>query len=339
MKVRAPWRKKNYRPLSFSKGFGWRATPDGKLNLSLGRGRLGIALSMPKVLDSATGEEAPPELWGEVQLCWDQDNRRWSLRISCKTTREVASGPGVGAVDEGIINSMALATWVDERTVDVSIINGREERAGKCLRNKSTGALQAKIDHTKNGSRRHRRLVRANKRVKGKARGLLRDFDHQVARKAAEHVISHETSRLVYGDVRGIEQKTKKRRSAGCRQRQRLSQWSRGRQERYVDEKTGLEGEHLGEDGSTKTCPACGARNRPYTPIGPDAVIRTTYLRAVERWSPHQRSAHSKVQRRKARALSSASNRATLEPAPERKATEAKSSTGSQEPGQLAVVA
>ncbi|MHB8294568.1 MAG: hypothetical protein ACYDH5_08065 [Acidimicrobiales bacterium] len=37
-KVRAPWRKKNYRPLSFSKGFGWRISK-GQLHLSLGRGR------------------------------------------------------------------------------------------------------------------------------------------------------------------------------------------------------------------------------------------------------------------------------------------------------------
>jgi hypothetical protein len=32
MKVRTPWRKKNYRPLSFTKGYGWRVS-DGKLHL------------------------------------------------------------------------------------------------------------------------------------------------------------------------------------------------------------------------------------------------------------------------------------------------------------------
>ncbi|MDA8400314.1 MAG: hypothetical protein M0008_09785 [Actinomycetota bacterium] len=42
MRVRSPWRKKNYRPLSFSKHFGWRVRSDNKLNLSLGRGRLRV---------------------------------------------------------------------------------------------------------------------------------------------------------------------------------------------------------------------------------------------------------------------------------------------------------
>ena len=31
-----------------------------------------IDLSIPTVLDSATGEEVDPGLWGEIQLCWDR---------------------------------------------------------------------------------------------------------------------------------------------------------------------------------------------------------------------------------------------------------------------------
>lgn len=127
MKVRSPWRKKNYRPLSFSKGYGWRVSK-GQLRLSLGKGRPRIDLPVPAVLDSATGEEVAPEFWGEIQLCWDPDNRRFSLHIPYSTPGEVSAGEAVAAIDEGIINSMALATWVDDKTVDVTIINGREGR-------------------------------------------------------------------------------------------------------------------------------------------------------------------------------------------------------------------
>ena len=70
MKVRSPWRKKNYRPLSFSKGYGWRISKD-QLHLSLGRGRPRIDLPVPEVTDSTTNETVSPELWGEIQLCWD----------------------------------------------------------------------------------------------------------------------------------------------------------------------------------------------------------------------------------------------------------------------------
>ncbi|MHB8289342.1 MAG: hypothetical protein ACYDEY_08930 [Acidimicrobiales bacterium] len=48
MRVRSPWRKKNYRPLSFSKGYGWRIRPDNKLNLSLGLGRPGTRVGIAK---------------------------------------------------------------------------------------------------------------------------------------------------------------------------------------------------------------------------------------------------------------------------------------------------
>ena len=372
MAVRAPWRKKNYRPLSFTKGYGWRIKDD-RLNLSLGRGRPGISLPLPTVYDSTTNEQVSPELWCEMQLCWDIDARRWSLHIPYTTNREMSAGDGVTAIDEGIINSMALATWVDKKTIDVTIINGKEGRAIKRLRNKSVGRLQHKLSKAKNGSKHHRRLMLAKKKINAKANKALKDFDHQVARKAANHVVTHSSGRLVYGDPRGIEQKTKQNKSAGRHQRQRLSQWSRGRQEHYTNEKTGLEGEHLNEAGSTKTCPACGARNRPtgrdyrcknpncgfichrdavgainilqkalhgtYVPIGPDVTIRVTYLRAVERWSEDQRKAYRKVERRKARALSSAQNRAPTGEIPASKQTQAQSLTSPLGPDSLVAVA
>ncbi len=344
MKVRSLWRKKNYRPLSFLKHFGWRVRSDNKLNLSLGRGRPGIVLGLPAITDSVTGEPVSPELWGEIQLCWDQDNRQFSLHIPYISRCIFSTGEAVTAIDEGIINPMALATWVDEQTIDVTIINGREARAIKRQRNKATGRLQSKMSKTKNGSRKHR-LVAATKRTKGKTRLQLRDFDHQVTRKAANHVIAHKTGRLVAGDVRGIEQKTKQKRRMGRHGRQQLSQWSRGVQERYLAEKTGLDIDCLNESGSTKTCPACGARNWPsgrdyrckvcnftchrdavgainilqeaihgdYVPIGADVVIRVTYLRDEKRWSPVQRNAHRMVQCRKAITPSSAKNQASAE--------------------------
>ena len=148
----------DYRPLSFSKGYGWRVKND-RLNLSLGRGRPGLSLPLPVVIDSATATELEPTIWGEIQLCWDIDKRRWSLHVPYNTKRQQSSGENVTGVDEGIINPMALATWVDEHNIDVTIINGKEGRAIKRLRNKSVASIQQKISRTKNGSRHHRRLV------------------------------------------------------------------------------------------------------------------------------------------------------------------------------------
>ncbi len=367
IKVRSPWRKKNCRPLSFSKHFGRRVRSDNKLNLSLGRAIPGIVLGLPAITDSVTGELVSPELWGEIQLCWDQDNRQFSLHIPYSSRRMFSAGKAVTAIDEGIINPMALATWVDGQTINVTIINGREARAIKRQRNKATGRLQSKMSKTKNGSRKHR-LVAATKRTKGKTRLQLRDFDHQVARKAANHVIAHKTGRLVAGDVRGIEYKTKQKRRMG---RQQLSQFSRGTQVLYLAEKTGLDIEHLNESGSTKTCPVCAARNCPsgrdhrckvckftchrdalgainilqeaihgsYVPIGADVVIRVTYLRDALRWSPVQCNTHRMVQCRKAITLGSAKNQASAGETLSSKAKLAISSTSSLERVPLAAVA
>ncbi|MHB8296760.1 MAG: hypothetical protein ACYDH5_19540, partial [Acidimicrobiales bacterium] len=78
-----------------------------------------------------------------------------------------------------------------------------------------------------------------------------------------------------------------------------------------------------------------------YVPIDPETNIRVTYLRAVERWSPGQRKAHRKVQRRKARALGSAQNRASTGETQPCKPKLANSSTSPDpsRPGPLAAVA
>ncbi|WP_082058591.1 zinc ribbon domain-containing protein [Acidithrix ferrooxidans] len=129
--------------------------------------------------------------------------------------------------------------------------------------------------------------------------------------------------------------------------RQQLSQWSRGPQEQYLNEKTNLEIQPLNESYSSQTCPACLRRKRPSgrhyrcespicgfschrdalgainilqkaiyaecSPIGLDTTILVTYLRAEKHWSLNQRKTHQKVQCPKARARSSAQNRALSE--------------------------
>ncbi|MHB1640585.1 MAG: zinc ribbon domain-containing protein [Candidatus Dormibacteria bacterium] len=288
-----------------------------------------------------------------------------------ETVREESEGTNLIAIDEGIINPMALASWVGERTIEVTVINGREARAVKRRRNKGVGAIQKRLSRMKDGSKRHRRLVAAKKRIKAKATGQLRDFDHQVASRVANFAICHQALRMVAGDVRGIERNTKQRQSAGRHLRQQLSQWSRGTHERYLAEQAGREIEHVNEAGSTKTCPKCLRSNRPwgrhyrcqgcgftchrdavgatnilqkaihgeYLSIGPDTEIRVTYLRAVERWSKEQRQAHRLVQCRQARALSRAPNRALPQATAVSERVPATPSTGASASGHLAAVA
>lgn len=348
LKVRAPWRKKNYRPLSFTAGYGWRIR-NGHLILSLGRGRPPLTMAPPAVTDPVTGHDVAWPVWGEMRLCWDRDARTWSLRIAVPAALPPVLDPvKITAIDEGIINPVALAAYapgstVGQPVIDVTVVNGREARAIKRDRNKAVGKLARKMSRCADSSRRKKHLQRARKRANARAKGRLRDFNHQVSRKAADFIQAHDTGTVTAGDVRGIEQKTRVRRRASRSTRQQLSQWDRGVHEALIGWITGVPVGHVCEALSSKTCPACLTRNRPagrryrcrecgftchrdavgainilmrasygnYRRIDPGTMIRVTYLRAVERWSPGQREAHSIVQRRKARARSKAQNRAT----------------------------
>jgi transposase len=332
MDVKPPWREKKYRPLSFSSGYGWRASDDRRrfkeprLRLSLGKSEAPIWLALPKVVDSSTALTVGHERWGEVKLCWDRDARAWSLHVAYRAVvAPVPGDPGVlVAVDEGIINPMALAV-ATPIGFDVLVIGGRQGRAIRHRRNKSNAKIQKLLSETKPGSRRHKHLVRAKKANQARTARRLRDFDHQVSRKAADFVTRHKAGRVVVGDVRGIEANTRKEHRPRKETRQELSQWRRSAHESYLHHKTGIGPEHVNERLTTKTCPACGARNRPkgrdyrcrvcgfrchrdavgainilmiathgeLTPIGPDQKVRTTYLRAVKYWSTDQSRAHS----------------------------------------------
>lgn len=263
--AKAPWREKRYRPLTFTRAFGWKVSNE-RLHLSLGRGRPRISLAVPVVTEPATGKTVPVACWGEIKLCWDRDSRAWSLHIAVPTNAPPKLDPAkVLAIDEGIINPMTTAVQTAEG-FEVTIINGRHARAIKRRRNVAVAGLRKKMAKGKKGSRQWRKYQRALKRAGAKATAALRNIDHQVSRKVAAVAQEHDTGTIVVGDVRGIEQKTKQveKRRFGRDQRRRLSQWSRGQQEEYLAYKTGVELGRVAEHHSSKTCPACLTRHRPW---------------------------------------------------------------------------
>jgi putative transposase len=248
------------------------------------------------------------------------------------------------AIDEGIINPMTLAAPLPDGSMSVLVINGRGGRSAKRYRNKVVAKLTSRMSRCKNGSRKHRRLLLAKKKVEAKTERRLHDFDHQVTAKAEKftrevhatwtkhhrEIPGPDTTvgvRLVAGDIRGIERNTNKKRRASRSTRQQLSQWSRGRQENFLQYKTGLVLEHISEAHSSQTCPKCNhrtkVRGRDYmcknTNCGfrchrdavggvnihtlavndgtfvpdPDPRVEVMYRRAQPGWSPLQRTLHA----------------------------------------------
>ncbi|MER5224247.1 transposase [Streptomyces flaveus] len=302
--VKFPWREKSYRPLVFTANFGWKVKDHARLVLSLGKSRERIVLAVPEFTDRF-GLLVTPDRWGEMKLCWNSASRAWALHISYRSIDDSlpsvvrpAAGERCGgaartvtiAVDEGIINPMTLTTVAPDGGYTALVLNGRSARAVKQARNKGMAQLQSKMARCRVGSRRHRKLAEARKKLTAKTDHRLRDFNHQVTAKAnrfiREQVAAHEQAapedvqvvvRLVVGDVRGIERNTEKRRRASRSTRQQLSQWERAVQERQLAYKTGLPIQHISEANSSQTCPYClgrrKVRGRTYVCMNKDCAL------------------------------------------------------------------
>jgi IS605 OrfB family transposase len=321
-KARAPRHEKKYRPIVFTKGCGWRLTPQGKLGLSFGRGNARIILPVPFIADQRTGEVIDPASWGEMKLCWDMNARKFRLHIAVKqvSPRPVLCPAKLLVSDEGIINAHTTAVKLPNGNFEVSVVVGRYARAVKHRRNKAHSELAAQMAKCVKGSRRWKKLDRARKRSSATSSARLKDFNHKVSRVVANEAIKHDTGRIVVGDVRGIEMNSRAKKRANKDQRRRLSQWERGTQENYIGHKTGVKIEYVNEAYSSKTCPACLTRNRPsgrnyrckncnlschrdavgainiyqkvvfgaYTKIAPGTNIRVIYRRPVKLFQPRR---------------------------------------------------
>lgn len=214
IKSRAPWRQKQYRPLSFTTQ-GWRVAADGRLFLSMGRTRKPILLPLPAITDPTTGDDVASSLWGEIRLCWDRQARSFSLHIAVPTKRPPKLDPSKTiAIDPGIINPMTLAVQTDTGFA-VTVINGRAARAIKHRRNTAVAALTSKMSKATKDSNRWRKLDRARKRANAKAASSLRNIDHQVTRRAANMAITHDTGDIAVGMCAVSNSAPGRRRNAG----------------------------------------------------------------------------------------------------------------------------
>jgi len=299
LKTRAPWKEVKYRPLSFSAGFGWRVTPEGKLALGFGRGRKDILLPLPIVIDPLTGQHVPPSRWGEIQLCWNRNARTWFLHISYRTDAWGAvpqampdengvysEGTVTIAIDEGLKVAMAVACK-QGNVLEILIVNGKELSSTKRYRNKKNGYYSRRISKCKNGSRKHRQLVASRKKNIAKADRKTRNANHHITAKVNTFVRDQSADkttgelrpvRLGAGDVAGLQKNTKKQHKLNRKMRQPIGQWSRGEQERMLAYKTGLTIEHVAEHFTTQSCLKCvtkrKVRDRNYECKDPDCDFK-----------------------------------------------------------------
>jgi putative transposase len=246
-----PHKRRRYRPTVW-KNSGIRVR-DGRLLLARTRGLEPIFVPLPEKL-----AKLPPESFVEMRLVYDQISRRyhWQLVVSDGRVAPEPAGQATLAADLGEIHPVA-----NERG-EVLIFSARELRALNQYRHKKLASLQAALARKQKRSRRFRRLQRRKTFLLGRNNRQRRDIEHKLTRAITNHAKAERARRLVVGDVRNIG--NGKRLSATSQQK--VSGWSHGRQIAYLSYKLAAEGitlEQQNEAYSSKTCPCCGAHNKP----------------------------------------------------------------------------
>lgn len=249
-----PHKRRHYRPTV------WKATGirlrDGRLLLARAKGLAPIARALPEKLVAL-----PPAAFVEMRLVYDRISKRYHWHLVVDDEREPPPPPGEQtlAADLGEIHPAAVA---NERG-EVVIFTARDLRALNQYRHKRLASLQALLARKQKRSRRWKRLTHRKMYLLARNNRQRRDIEHKVTRAITNHAVEQRAKRLVVGDVRGIGQG--KRLSANAQQK--VSGWSHGRQLQYLAYKLDAEGvalERQGEAYSSKTCPHCGAHNKPH---------------------------------------------------------------------------
>jgi len=164
-------------------------------------------------------------------------------------------------IDLGEVHSIAMVT----SNGDALILSNRYGRSVKRYRNKKLGQFAKRLSHCKNGSKKHKQLIKARAKVKSKTKHQLRNYYHQTTAKAIDFAREHHVSEIVCGDIKNVAKNTKKKKRVGRLNRQKLSQAEFGTLKFYLKYKSKLNGivfKLVDEAYTTQTCPVCGQRHK-----------------------------------------------------------------------------
>jgi putative transposase len=219
---------------------------NGKLILANGRG------NEPVILDWHWDKPK------QVEIGWKQSGG-YQLRATypIKSCSQPL-GDKIAAVDLGELRS--ATTHDGQETV---IYNGRLIKSKVAYRNKITAQIQERISRTKRGSNRHKKLVRAKKRLVAKINHQINDILHKQTRHIVSTLYNKGVQTLVIGDLRDIRKSIDYRKEMN----QRLHSWSFGKFRELLTYKAQLLGMQVvlqNERDTTKTCPQCGKKHKPH---------------------------------------------------------------------------
>ena len=244
-----PYKTKKYHSVLFKQSA--IKVKDGKIYLSMGRGRKPLVFELPKV---------PKCYISTAEICWDKNQHINYLVLTVKMSDEVKASrfKKTVAIDLGEIHPMVITDGKQTK-----IYNGRLVRSIKQYRNKTYAKLQSMIDNCKKYSRRWWKLNKSKWRQLQKLKAQIKDAIHKITRHFANWCKSNRVGDVVIGDLTGIRDNI----HYGKKTNQTLHQWAFAeitRQLKYKLEEFGIKVVDDGDErDTTKTCPNCGHKKKP----------------------------------------------------------------------------
>ncbi|WPS85702.1 transposase (plasmid) [Brevibacillus halotolerans] len=201
----------------------------------------------------------------EIELIYDC---KLMLAITYDDGKDSESHEGkqVAAIDQGEIHAIASVC----ENGNSLVITGRKLRSIHRLRNKKLAELQRMLSKCQKGSRQWKRYNRAKQYVLSKSEAQLKDGLHKITKNFVDWCIENHVKEVVIGQLDGVQRYTGKKAKSKKKRRTRLhnqkvSQWSFGKMQNYLQYKLSAHSVVLTEGDesfTTQTCPVCGKRKK-----------------------------------------------------------------------------
>jgi transposase len=136
------------------------------------------------------------------RLVYDKKAHRYTWHLVIENGKEPKPAPGnnVVAVDLGEIHPAVIGD-----AFEATLISCRERRSQSQGHAQRLAQVQRARSRKTSGSRRFKRLIRAQARIKGKHQRTMRDIEHKISRAIVSVVTDRKAGTIALGDVRDVE--------------------------------------------------------------------------------------------------------------------------------------
>ena len=257
-KNKYPWKYKHNFPTT------WKAEAfkikDNILELSLARFNHTNQSKIRLILPKHTVKELKDKQIQQIELIY-KHQLLLSFMYKIKDNNIKINNNNIVGIDLGEIHSITAYTNTNKNC----IITGRYLRSLRRLQDKSLGKLNHMLSKCKKNSKRYKKLKHAKRKMLIKTNNQIKDCNHKITNELVKFVKNNNISKVVIGDIRGIEKNTHKKKNTGTKHNGRLSKWNYGehiRQIKYKLGSIGVDVELIDESYTSQTCSCCGKRNK-----------------------------------------------------------------------------